>query len=83
MERRTIEFGAGGTVATSTFAQALTDPASGTENLSTWNFIVFYIRNKAAWPTNRSVTIQWFSGATAVGMGVVLNNNNLRIHGDH
>ena len=70
-----IEFGVGGTVTTTTYAQA-TKPAAGTENLSTWNSLIFYIRNKAAWATNRSVTIQWYNGATAVGTAIVLNNNN-------
>lgn len=67
------EFGTSGTVTTTTFS-SYTDPSSGTVNLSNYNALVFYMRNKAAWPSTRSVTVQWFSGSTAKGTPVVLSN---------
>ena len=69
------EFGAGGTVTTTTYAQ-YTKPASGTENLSNYNALVFYVRNKAAWPKARSVTVQWFNGANPLGVAVVVSNGS-------
>jgi hypothetical protein len=70
-----VEFGAGGTVATSTYAQ-FTDPAAGTITVDTYNSLIFYIRNKAGWPNNRSVTLQLYNGSTATGTPIVLNNTN-------
>jgi hypothetical protein len=67
------EFGTSGSVATTTYVQYL-KPASGTENLSNYNALVFYMRNKAAWPKQRSVTVQWFNGSTALGIPVVVSN---------
>lgn len=67
------EFGVGGTVTTTTFAQ-YTDPSSGTVNMSNYNALVFYMRNKAAWSKSRSVTVQWFNGSTPTGIPVVLSN---------
>lgn len=67
------EFGNGGTVTTTTFAQ-YTDPSAGTVNMSNYNSLVFYMRNKAAWPKTRSITVQWFNGSTPTGIPVVLSN---------
>lgn len=67
------EFGSGGTVTTTTYAQ-YTKPSSGTENLSNYNALVFYVRNKAAWPNARSITVQWFNGSTAKGTAIVVSN---------
>lgn len=67
------EFGVGGTVTTTTFAQ-YTDPSAGTVNMSNYNSLVFYMRNKAAWPKTRSITVQWFNGSTPTGIPVVLSN---------
>ena len=67
------EFGTSGSVATTTFVQYL-KPAAGTENLSNYNALVFYMRNKAAWPKQRSVTVQWFNGSTPTGIAVVLSS---------
>lgn len=67
------EFGTTGTVAPTTFA-GYTVPAAGTVNLSNYNTLTFYIRNKAAWLATNSVTIQWFSGGTLKGSGIVLSN---------
>jgi hypothetical protein len=67
------EFGVGGTVAATTFA-GYTVPSAGTVNLSNYNTLTFYIRNKAAWPSTGSVTVQWFNGSTLKGSGIVLSN---------
>jgi hypothetical protein len=67
------EFGTSGTVTTTTYAQ-YTDPSSGTVNLSNYNALVFYLRNKAAWPSTRSITAQWYNGAAAKGTAVVLSS---------
>lgn len=40
---------------------------SGTFDLSTVNALVFYIRSKAAWNANRSITLQFLNGGTQVG----------------
>lgn len=50
------------------------DPAAATVNLANYNALVFYIRSKAAWPSSRSVTIQWYNGGTAKGTPVVLKD---------
>ena len=68
-----IEFGVGGTVAPTTFA-GLTVPSAGTVNLANYNTLTFYMRNKAAWATTNSITVQWFNGATQKGTGVVISN---------
>lgn len=67
------EFGTSGAVAQTTYVQ-YTDPGSATVTLSNYNAIVFYLRNKAAWPSTDSVTVQWYNGATPVGSGVVISN---------
>lgn len=67
------EFGTAGTVAQTTYVQ-YTDPSSGTVMLNNYNSLVFYLRNKAAWPATGSVTIQWYNGSTAVGSGIVISS---------
>lgn len=59
----------------------LVKPAAGTENLSNWNSLVFYIRSKAAWPTGngganaaRSLNIFWLNGSTQIGSAVSLRD---------
>jgi hypothetical protein len=59
----------------------LVKPASATEDLSTRNNLVFYIRSKAAWPTGnsgstaaRTLTLFWRNGATQIGAQVVLRD---------
>ena len=42
--------------------------------LYNYNALVFYIRSKTTWNNNRSLTLQFYSGSTAVGSGVVLRN---------
>jgi hypothetical protein len=70
----TVEFGYGG-AATTTSDIILTDPSSGTVNLSNYNNLIFYVRNKAAWSSSCSVVLQWYnSGFGTVGPGIVLNN---------
>lgn len=53
---------------------SFTDPASATVDLGTVNNLVFYIRSKATWNVNRSLTLRWYNGATAKGQAVVLRN---------
>ena len=67
-----VEFGAGGTVVTTTFA-GFTDPSAGTVDMANYNNLVFYIRNKAAWTITSSVTVQWYNGVTAMGTAVVIS----------
>ena len=67
------EFGVGGTVAATTFA-GYTVPSAGTVNLANYNTLTFYMRNKAAWATTNSITVQWFNGTTQKGTGVVISN---------
>lgn len=43
---------------------------SGTFDLSTINQLVFYIRSKAAWNANRSVTIQFLNAGVQVGNAI-------------
>ncbi len=68
------------TTAVLTNAVTLVKPASGTETLTTYNNLVFYIRSKATWPVGtgasaaRSLAIFWLSGSTQVGSQVVLRS---------
>lgn len=43
-------------------------------NLGNYNVLIFYIRSKATWGNNRSLTLQFLSGSTPVGSGVTLKN---------
>lgn len=45
---------------------------SCTVQLQTYNNLIFYLRSKATWPANRSLTVQWFNGATPQGTPVVI-----------
>ena len=47
-------------------------PSSGTVTLGTYNSLVFYIRSMATWNTARSLTLQWYSGTTALGTAVLI-----------
>ncbi len=68
----------------------LVKPASGTIDLSTQNSLVFYIRSKAKWPSangnggsgRRTLTLTWLSGATAVGVGVVIADGAFGFNSD-
>lgn len=58
-----------------------TKPASGTVDLGTRNYLSFYIRPKAAWPTGTSgttaaryLTLFWLNGSTQKGTQVVLRD---------
>jgi hypothetical protein len=39
-----------------------------------YNVLIFYIRSKATWNKNRSLVLQFYSGATPVGSGVTLKD---------
>jgi len=45
---------------------------SGTIALSNYLQLVFYIRSKAAWPSQKSISIFWLNGTTVVGSAVAL-----------
>ena len=64
-----IEF----TAATTANGVTLTKP-SGSINLASYTALSLYIRNKANWPTTRSVTIQAFAGSAAVGTAISFKN---------
>lgn len=59
----------------------LVKPAAGTVNLATQNYLVLYIRSKAAWPTGtganatRTLSLFWLNGSTQVGQAVVIRDN--------
>jgi hypothetical protein len=53
---------------------SMTVPAAGTVDLGASNTLVFYIRSKATWPATRSITVQWYNGATITGTPVVLRS---------
>jgi hypothetical protein len=52
----------------------LVDPASATVDLAQSNALVFYVRSKAAWPSTRSVSIEWLNGSTVKGQVVLLRD---------
>jgi len=58
----------------------LTKPAAGTELLTNYNNLVFYIRSKATWPVGtgataaRSLAVFWLSGSTQIGQQVILKS---------
>ncbi len=56
---------------TGNYAQ-MTKPASGTVDLANYNALVFYLRSKATWGNNRSITVQWYSGATPKGAPLLI-----------
>lgn len=58
----------------------LVKPAAGTEDLSTYNTLFFYIRSKAAWPSGSSITLQWLNASTPVGSPVVLNDGQFNFN---
>jgi hypothetical protein len=68
------------TTAVLTNAVTLTKPAAGTEVLTNWNTLVFYIRSKSTWPTGtgasaaRSLAVYWRSGSTQVGNQVLIRS---------
>ncbi len=68
------------TTAVLTNAVTLVKPASGTEALTAYNNLVFYIRSKATWPVGtgasaaRNLSIFWLNGSTQVGSTVTLRS---------
>jgi hypothetical protein len=60
---------------TAAAAGAYANFSNGTAfDLSTRNFLSFYIRNKAAWASQKSVIIQWYNGTQAVGTPVTFKH---------
>ncbi len=70
------------TTAVLTNSVTLVKPAAGTENLSTYNSLIFYIRSKGQWATGngsganaaRQLSVTWLNGSTVVGASVLLRD---------
>lgn len=68
------------TAAVLTNAVTLVKPAAGTEILSNYNNLVFYLRSKATWPNGtgasaaRALSVTWLSGSTQVGSAVLIRS---------
>ncbi len=68
------------TTAVLTNAVTLVKPAAGTEVLTNWNNLVFYLRSKATWPTGtgasaaRSLLVYWLNGSTQVGGQIAIRS---------
>lgn len=54
----------------------LQKPAAGTVDLANSNNLVFYIRNKVAWDSARSLTISWRASGTIKGTQIILKNGS-------
>jgi len=63
----------GTAVAANTYV-TLTKPAAGTVDLGTQNTLVFYVRVKAAFPTNKAFRLGWYSGTALRGVNVTVGN---------
>jgi len=49
-------------------------PAAGTVDLAIMNTVVFYVRVKAAFPTNKAFRLGWYSGTSLRGAQVTVSN---------
>lgn len=49
-------------------------PAAGTVDLAIMNTVVFYVRVKAAFPTNKALRLGWYSGTALRGSQVTVSN---------
>lgn len=49
---------------------------SGTIDLSTQNSLVFYIRSKATWPSQKSITISFLNAGTQQGNAITFQNGS-------
>lgn len=58
----------------------LTKPTAGTENLSAYNTLSFFIRSKAAWPNQKSLVLTWLNGSTQIGNAVTLKSGSLNFN---
>lgn len=47
---------------------------SGTITLTDWDSLTLQIRSKAAWPSQKGLSIAWLNGTTVVGVAVVLKS---------
>jgi hypothetical protein len=47
---------------------------SGSIDITAYGSLVFYIRSKGVWSTNRSLSVFWMSGATVIGSAITLRN---------
>ncbi len=63
-----------GTNVTTGNSFTFTKPASGTFDTADYDNFIFYVRNKAAWPTTRTIAINLMSGNTIKGSTIVLKN---------
>jgi len=65
------------TTAVATNRFELTKPASGTEDLSLLNNLVFPIRSKASWPTKKSLRLTWYRSGSPVGSSFTIKQGSL------
>lgn len=49
---------------------------TGTVNLSNYNSLIFYIRSKAAWPSQKSITISFLNAGTQQGNALTFQNGS-------
>lgn len=63
-----------GTNVTTNNAWIATKPAAGVINLADYTTLTMYVRVKAAWPSTRQFSIQWYNNNTARGSIVTLKN---------
>lgn len=59
----------------------LTKPAAGTETLSNYNSLSFFIRFKAAWPSSKSLSVAWLNGSTQIGQAVTVKPGLFNLDG--
>jgi hypothetical protein len=69
----TVDIEGTNTVTNNSFTATI--PA-GSIDLALYNNFVFYIRPKAAWASNRTITIQWMNGTTVKGASVAFGNGS-------
>lgn len=69
------------TSAIATNAVTLTKPAAGTELLTNYNNLIFYLRFKAAWPNAKSLSLAWFNGSTQIGNSVTVKGGLFNLDG--
>ena len=60
------------TVAVNTDEVKLVKPGAGTEDITTYNNLIFYLRLKAAWPAAKSLSVSWLNGATQIGSAITV-----------
>jgi hypothetical protein len=49
-------------------------PAAGTTDLATQDTLTLFVRVKSAWPSNKSLRLEWYNGGTLRGSQVTVGN---------